>query len=756
MTLLYSAFRSLLLTGGLLLGLSLTARATHIVGGELELQYRGTTAATTHRINLNLYFDAVNGNPGAKDQTINVAIFRKRDNVLMGTVELFVISDNFIAYSQPACAVGAVSTRLIRYSRDVSFTQSAFDDPGGYYMTWERCCRNGTITNIVNPGGAGSMFYLEFPNLWSNGRVYVNSSPVFSEVKGDYVCINKPFTLDFSAKDPDGDSLSYSLVTPYNGFSDTRTPNPGAPDQFGQAIYHPGPYPDVTWSGGFSASNAITGSLPLRIDPKTGRLSVIADRVGLNVFCVLVKEYRAGKLIGQVRRDFQLKVLDCPVNDPPVVLLRQAGQTAFYKQGTVISITEKDQNCLTLYLTDPNANQRLTLTTIGQTLPGLTITPGQFTTRTTRDTTTATICFGRCAGGVSGRVTLQIVASDEGCPQPLQDTLTVQLNITPDLNHKPIVITDLAPPQSRTLLVGNSSLAFIVTATDIDNDQISLRAVGRGFDLSSAGMAFANTVGTGSVAQVFTFKPVCSQARAEPYLVDFVAFDNHCYRPLGDTVTVKLTVTGLPNRPPTIQTTLPQSQTIELSVVPGDTAASSVHFGVIGDDPDRDSISMYAVGRGFDYQKIGMKFAAKNGRPTLQSPFSWLVTCEALQGKPGATFIVDFIDDDHSCSQFNNTATTTVVIHVKNVAANYEIVIPNVFTPNNDGYNDYFAVKNIPPDNCTDQFRSVVIVNRWGRQVFSSTDRNFRWYGEDFPVGEYLYSIEFTQRTYKGHVTLLR
>ena len=754
MTLLYSAFRSFWLIVWLLFGLVLTARATHIVGGELELQYRGPTAATTHRINLNLYFDAVNGNPGAKDQSINVAIFRKRDNALMGTVELFVISDNFIDYSQPACAVGAVSTRLIRYSRDVSFTLSAFDDPGGYYMTWERCCRNGTITNIENAAGAGSMFYLEFPNLWSNGKVYANSSPVFGEAKGDYVCINKPFTFDFSAKDPDGDSLAYSLVTPYNGFSDARQPNPGAPDQFGQAIYHPGPYPDITWFGGYSASNAITGSLPLRIDPKTGRLSVVANRVGLNVFCVLVKEYRAGKLIGQVRRDFQLKVLDCPVNDPPVVLLRQAGQTAFYKEGSIISINEKDQNCLTLYLTDPNANQKLTLTTIGQTLPGLTITPGQFTTRTTRDTTTATVCFGRCAGGVSGRVTLQIVASDEGCPQPLQDTLTVQLNITPELNHKPMAYTDLTGALSRTVTAG-SSLTFTAFGTDIDNDSITLRAVGQGFTLASAGMTFSDGTGLGKISRVFTFKPVCSQARAEPYLVDFVVFDNRCNQPLGDSFTVRLTVKGLPSQPPTIQTTLPQSQTIELSVVPGDTAASSVHFGVIGDDPERDSISMYAVGRGFDYQKLGMKFAAKNGRPTLQSPFSWLVTCEALQGKPDATFVVDFIDDDHSC-QPNHTATTTVVIHVKNIAANYEIVIPNVFTPNNDGYNDYFAVKNIPPDNCTDQFRSVVIVNRWGRQVFSSTDRNFRWYGEDFPVGEYLYSIEFTQRSYKGHVTLLR
>ena len=54
-----------------------------------------------------------------------------------------------------------------------------------------------------------------------------NSSPVFAIPKGDYACIGQPFTLDFSAKDADGDSLTYTLVTPYNGFSTPNDAKPG-------------------------------------------------------------------------------------------------------------------------------------------------------------------------------------------------------------------------------------------------------------------------------------------------------------------------------------------------------------------------------------------------------------------------------------------------------------------------------------------------------------------------------------------------
>lgn len=745
---LYRTSRSALVVAILLLVISHMAMGTHIVGGELELRYLGTQGAYTHRINLNLYFDNVNGDPGAEDRLVSVGIFAKRNNQLMGYVVLNLISDNeFVAYTRPACTIAKLSTRIIRYSTDLSFDPNTFNDAAGYYMSWERCCRNSTITNIVNPGGAGSVFYLEFPPI---SNTVHNSSPAFTVPKGDYACVGQPFTLDFSAKDADGDSLVYNLVTPYNGYSSPGQPNPGAISATVNPTFYPGPYPTVRWIGGISVSNEIPGPVPLRVDAQTGQLSVTPERAGLFVLSVEVGEYRNKKLIGLVRRDFQILVIDCPRNDPPQLLFKPAGQTGFYKEGTLVTIAEKDTNCLSLYLTDINPTQTITVTNMSGSLPGLTISPASLYTRTTHDTLQVQFCFGRCVG--NGKpFTLQIRATDDGCPQGLSDTLSIQLNIIPSPNHPPIATTDLANNQT-TISVG-TSLTFNAFGTDIDNDNITLKAVGRGFTLAQAGMSFSAASGTGKVQGPFVWKPTCTQATQPYYLIDFIVTDARCNNNLSDTVTVKLSAVGLPSKQPSVKTSLTQP-IVELVVGAADSTAGAT-FTVLGDDPDRDTLWLTGTGRGFDLKAAGMDFTNKTGPPLLQSIFNWKPLCELMAGKTEATFVVDFVVDDHSC-QPHHTDTTSVTFHIKNPPSTFDLKVPNVFTPNGDGVNDYFAVKDIPENACDEQFKRIDITNRWGALIYSSTDPKFRWYGTDAPIGTYYYLLLSTKHTFKGTVTLIR
>lgn len=71
--------------------------------------------------------------------------------------------------------------------------------------------------------------------------------------------------------------------------------------------------------------------------------------------------------------------------------------------------------------------------------------------------------------------------------------------------------------------------------------------------------------------------------------------------------------------------------------------------------------------------------------------------------------------------------------------------VPNVFTPNNDGTNDYFSMlssQGIQTMNC-------IIVNRWGNVINEFDIPNFQWNGEDkegnkMPEGVYFYSIVAT------------
>jgi gliding motility-associated-like protein len=54
-----------------------------------------------------------------------------------------------------------------------------------------------------------------------------------------------------------------------------------------------------------------------------------------------------------------------------------------------------------------------------------------------------------------------------------------------------------------------------------------------------------------------------------------------------------------------------------------------------------------------------------------------------------------------------------------------EVIIPNGFTPNGDGYNDYFVIVNIEqyPEN------NIVIFNRWGDKVYEAAPYVNDWDG---------------------------
>ena len=742
-----------LLLISLLMALPLWVSATHIVGGELELRYLGPNSAFSHRINVNMYFDDINGNAQANDPTITLFIFRKRDNAFMASVTLPRVGQELINYTNQACAVGDLRTRLIRYSVDVTFPVD-FNDTGGYYMSWERCCRNGVINNIVDPGGAGSVFYLEFPAPYIGRVAFANSSPVFGTAIGDYICVNRPFSFNFAATDPDGDSLTYKLVTPYNGYSDRNQPNPS---QAIPARADPGPYPDVSWVSGISVLNMIPGSQPLRVNARTGLLTVMASTPGLYVFSVEVDEYRKfpgqpPQRIGRVRRDFQLKVLDCPRNNAPQIAMRLDGQKDFYKEGSVITLLEKDQNCFNLFVTDPDLNQRVQIINASGALPGFSLTPGELVIRSATDTLKARFCFGRCVAPPDGAVvTLAVRALDESCPQGLSDTLYVRLKIVPDPVNRPDIVTNL-PNNQRRITVG-SSLTFNAIGTDIDGDVISVQAVGRGFTLSQANMSFTTTSGTGRVTPRFIWNPQCAQATRPEYIVDFIVTKQRCNTVYSDTVTVKLSAEGLPSQPPTIATTVTQP-VIDVIVSPNDT--TGVRFDVFANDPERDTLRMLMQGQGFDPRALGATFTDRTGRPTLQSGFLWKPDCDLLKGRDEAIYTINFIADDRSC-QPNHSDTTAVTVRLLNTATvAVTVKIPNVFTPNGDGINDTWKASSLPADNCSEQFRYVEIVNRWGKVVFRSTNRDFQWDGKDQPAGTYYYLIQYTKQSYKGPLTIIK
>ena len=93
-----------------------------------------------------------------------------------------------------------------------------------------------------------------------------------------------------------------------------------------------------------------------------------------------------------------------------------------------------------------------------------------------------------------------------------------------------------------------------------------------------------------------------------------------------------------------------------------------------------------------------------------------------------------------------------------------EVLLPNAFTPNHDGWNDYF--RPIFVSACTIINYSFAIYNRWGQRVFYSEDPTAKWDGTFEGVraelGVYMYYLQYAvgiadrSRTLKGDVTLIR
>jgi gliding motility-associated-like protein len=110
-----------------------------------------------------------------------------------------------------------------------------------------------------------------------------------------------------------------------------------------------------------------------------------------------------------------------------------------------------------------------------------------------------------------------------------------------------------------------------------------------------------------------------------------------------------------------------------------------------------------------------------------------------------------------------NTAycSNSDVVHI---AKDCYVDIPNAFTPNGDGANDYFFPRQLLTSSVTG-FKMQVL-NRWGQLIFETTQKEGRGWdgrlnGTDQPAGVYVYMIQVIFRngmteSYQGNVTLLR
>ena len=83
--------------------------------------------------------------------------------------------------------------------------------------------------------------------------------------------------------------------------------------------------------------------------------------------------------------------------------------------------------------------------------------------------------------------------------------------------------------------------------------------------------------------------------------------------------------------------------------------------------------------------------------------------------------------------------------------------IPNVITPNNDGFNDRFEIKGL------NKFQSnkITIFNRWGDTLLETESYGNDWEAKDLVAGTYFYILEVVEidgsiQSFKGWIQVIR
>lgn len=294
----------------------LATKAAHLVGGHITYTCQGNNV---YQFNLRIYRDCAGGGANFDNQAI-ITVFNSQGNIVVsqGVPRQPTVPVNPNPNNNPCLIVpSGLCTEYAEYV--VSFNLPPI--AGGYTISHQRCCRNGTISNLVNPGSVGNTYTVQIPSMDTT----CNNSPQITAVAPTILCLNEALNLPIQTTEADGDSIYFDLCDIFTGGGQSGgsgcnavVPNPACPP----------PYSPVTFIAGSSAQNPMPSSPAFGIDPQTGVIFGTPTLIGQFVVGICVSEYRNGQLLSTVRFDYQFNVNNCgspianfvtPVDDPTIL-----------------------------------------------------------------------------------------------------------------------------------------------------------------------------------------------------------------------------------------------------------------------------------------------------------------------------------------------------------------------------------------------------------------------------------------------------
>jgi len=247
-----------------------SAEATHLVGGVIELQH---IKDDRYKVSVKLYFDVINGNPSSLESEIKVSVFTKNDRIF-STYTFPILCKNLYVQNK------AIAVLELVYSGGVTA-------PDNSYVVYERCCRQFSISNIMNPGGTGMVL--------RTGLSPLNTSPIFKVVTPLNLVSNNIFTFSTGISDPDNDSLRYSFVIPERGHTSSSNVIASLPQ----------PYSKVDYEQNFNVIQPFGRDSYLKINETTGEVTGFSKLTGIFITALQVEEFKNKVKINSTIQDLQ-------------------------------------------------------------------------------------------------------------------------------------------------------------------------------------------------------------------------------------------------------------------------------------------------------------------------------------------------------------------------------------------------------------------------------------------------------------------
>jgi len=273
-----------------LLLFSFVGFGSHYAGGDIQYKYVGdSTGIPNHyKILLRLYRDASGiGMPATTNVTVSSSCFPNQNVPMTQMAGSGLVAPTLFDCVTP----GAPGTRTLEIYLYRGFVILPGTCPT-FKFWWSDCCRPGGITNIFGSNGTigndGFFFDADLNNTSGN-----NSSPIFVSEPVRAFCVNKTFTWSQKSVEYNNDSIHYQMINCREGVYPTQT--------------------NIPFDPGFSATQPVTSTF-FNLNPKTGTITFLPTQQQIDVMSIKITEYRFDSLwgswypVGSSSRDMMISI----------------------------------------------------------------------------------------------------------------------------------------------------------------------------------------------------------------------------------------------------------------------------------------------------------------------------------------------------------------------------------------------------------------------------------------------------------------